>query len=118
MNKLILTGRLTRDAEIKFSKTGTSIIEFDIANNTGYGEYKKTCFIACTIFKRDKLVDHLKKGKEVILDGELQQDTWEKEGVKHSKHKLIVNQLEFIGGKKEGAESTNGGYNAEDDIPF
>jgi hypothetical protein len=31
---------------------------------------------------------------------------------------MIVNQLEFIGGKKESSESTNGGYNAEDEIPF
>jgi single-strand DNA-binding protein len=117
MNKLIISGRLTGDANIKFTQSGTSVIDFNLANNTGFGEHKKTCFISCVIFKRDKLIDHLKKGKEVILEGELQQDAWEKEGVKHSKHKLIVNQLEFIG-KKDGAESTNGGYNTEDDIPF
>jgi len=115
MNKLILTGRLTRDAEIKFAKTGTSIIEFDIANNTGYGEYKKTCFIGCTIFKRDKLVDHLKKGKGVIVEGELQQDNWEKDGKKFSKHKMIVAQLEFLGEKK-GSETEE--THTDDDIPF
>lgn len=120
MNKLILTGRLTADAELTFAKSGTDIEKFNIANNTGWGDNKKVMYIEVTLFKKEKLMPYLKKGAEFLLEGELHLDQWEKDGKKCQKHKMLANSIEFM--SKTSNEVSNGQETGkesfEDEIPF
>ena len=50
MNKLIISGRLTRDAEVRFNTKGTAVLSFSVANNTGYGDNQRTHYFDCAIF--------------------------------------------------------------------
>ena len=50
MNKLIISGRLTRDAEVRFIPSGTPVMSFSVANNTGFGDNQKTHFFDWSIF--------------------------------------------------------------------
>ena len=50
MNKLIISGRLTRDAEVRFIPSGTPVMSFSVANNTGFGDNQKTHYFECSLF--------------------------------------------------------------------
>ncbi len=63
LNVCCFTGRLTRDAEKKVLPTGTSLVEFVLAVNTGWGDYKKSLFITCNVWGKngDNIYSYLKK---------------------------------------------------------
>lgn len=92
MNICVFQGNLTRDPEFRTAQTGTSICNFSIAVNSGFGENKKTMYMDCTAFgKQAEIInENFKKGKEILVNGELVLDTWEDKdtGSKRSRHKL------------------------------
>ena len=104
MNKVILLGNLTRDPEIKYTPSGTAVCDLSIALNytTGKGDQKKdeVSFIDLTAFSKtaETAAEYLKKGRQIIVEGRLQQDRWEtQDGQKRSKVKVIVERLTFVG---------------------
>lgn len=106
MNSVILLGNLTRDPELRFTPMGTPVTEFGIAVNRKYkqGEEVKqeVCFIDVVTFGKqaEAISQYIQKGSKVLVDGRLQQQTWEKDGKKHSKHEVVANHVEFLD-KKE-----------------
>ena len=107
MNKVILLGNLTRDPELKYTAGGTAVCDMGMALNhtTGKGDQKKeeVSFIDLTAFGKtaETAAEYLKKGRQVLIDGRLQQDRWEdKEGGKRSKVKVIVERMTFVGNDK------------------
>lgn len=120
-NLLILAGNLTRDPELKYTPSQVAVVDFGIAVNkkwTGKGGEKKetTLFIDCVAFKgtAETINKYLSKGDPILLSGELQFDSWEKDGQKRSKHKIMVNSFQFVGEAK-----TNEPKKADDeDIPY
>ena len=107
MNKILLTGRLTKDADMSFLPgTGMPKITFTIAVDRAYQKdknNKKTDFITCEQIGKytEKLVPYLTKGKMISIEGELNIDTYEKDGQKKSFTKVKVDRLEFLGGGKQ-----------------
>ena len=107
MNKILLTGRLTKDADMSFLPgTGTPKVTFTIAVDRAYQKdknNKKTDFITCEQIGKytEKLVTYLTKGKMIGIEGELNIDTYEKDGQKKSFTKVKVDRLEFLGGGKQ-----------------
>lgn len=96
MNVCIFSGRLTRDAETKYAQSGTAVSKFSIAVDSGFGDYKRTDFINCTLFKRENLAQYLTKGKPVILSGELQTEKWQdKDGNQKTGFSIIVRDIDF-----------------------
>ena len=83
-NKVIIAGHLTKDVETAFTQSGTEYAKCGIAVNNGFGENKKVCFIDFTCWGKTAkfLAKHFAKGKSIIVEGELQLDTWEKDGKK------------------------------------
>ena len=134
INKVILTGNLTRDAELRFSQSGTAIASFSIAVNdsvkdasTGeWGTYAN--FFDCTLFgkRAEGLNPYLKKGQKVAIDGKLRFSSWESEGQKRSKVGVIVDNLELCGGKRNDSQAVTNipqgnefdNSIADEDIPF
>jgi len=109
MNKVIITGRLGRDVEVKVLNDTTKVGNFSVAVDVGYGDKKKTSWINCTAWNKTAEImnQYLTKGSQVLLEGEWCQESWTTEdGSKRTKDFLTVRNFEFMGGKAEGAEGT------------
>ena len=102
MNKIIIVGNLTRNPELKYSKSGTAIATINIANNRKYKKKVETVFVDAVAFNKtaEFINNYFKKGSPILLDGRLALDVWiDKNGNKRQKHKIIIEKAEFIGNK-------------------
>ena len=104
-NLVILTGRLTKDPELKHGSSGTAYCKFTLAVN----RMKKddpADFIFCSAFGKtaELIAEYVKKGHQLGVQGRIQQDTYEKDGEKISKTGVTVDKIEFLEGNK--TEST------------
>lgn len=109
INRIYLSGNLTRDAELRRTQNDMAVLRFGLAFNEGRrkpdsDEWEETPnFIDCTIFgaRAEALEKHLVKGTKVSLEGRLRWSQWETEdGGKRSKHEVIVDELEFMTPRK------------------
>ena len=106
-NQVLLTGRLTKDAELSFLPgTGMPKVTFILAVDRNYQKdknNKKVDFIPAEMIGKhvEKLSQYLTKGKMVLTIGELNIDQYEKDGAKKSFTKVKVDRLEFLGGGKQ-----------------
>lgn len=113
MNSIILIGHLTRDPELRFTPSGAAVTSFGLAVNRRFkqGEELKqeVCFVDVLTFGKqaETLSQYLSKGSKVAVEGRLQQQTWEKDGKKHSKHEVVANQVEFLDKKGGGDHGTH-----------
>ena len=107
MNKIMLTGRLVKDAEMSFLPgTGMPKITFTIAVDRAYQKdknNKKVDFIPVEMLgaHTEKLAQYVTKGKMIGITGELHIDQYEKDGQKKSFTKVNADRLEFLGGGKQ-----------------
>ena len=92
INKVLLTGRLTRDSELRYINTGTAVCTFSIAVNEWNGEKEVANFFDCTLWAKraEALHEYLVKGRQVMLEGSLKQQRWEKDGQQRSKLEITV----------------------------
>lgn len=114
-NNVVLTGRLTKDIDVKYSGA-TAIGNISIANNYSKKvgtEYKDDAnYFNATVFGKqcEGLQPYLKKGTQVVITGELRQERWEKDGQKNSRVNIIVSNIQLVGGHSDGAKKDNGNY--------
>lgn len=107
MNVCHFSGRLTRDAETRFTQGGTAVTTFSLAVDSGYGEHKRTDFLRCKLFKRDTLGSHLTKGKPVIVTGEYCEQKWtDQQGQERRMVEIIVRDLDFQHGQPASEPAT------------
>ncbi len=101
-NKIIVIGNLTKDPEMKAMHNGGNVTEIDIAINHRYtanGEKKEeVCFVKCVAFGKlgEVCNQYLAKGKKALFEGRLQQQRWEIEGKKNSRHQIVLEKVEFL----------------------
>lgn len=100
-NKVILTGHLTKDPEIKFAASGTQVAIFSLAVNGRKDD--EASFFDCVAFDKTAslIAEYLAKGSPVLAEGYLKQERWEHEGQKRSKVKIIVTSVKFLGKAQE-----------------
>lgn len=106
MNITLLKGNLARDPELREVNTGgkqTSVVNFTVAVSREYtkasGDKDKiTSFINCEAWDTgaEMIAESFKKGDLVMVEGSLRNDSWEKDGVKHSTLKVRVNNFSKI----------------------
>ena len=129
MNKVVLTGRAVRDAELNYiGATGTPKMSFTIVCDRAYqkkGAEKKVDFIPCEMIGQhtEKLVQYVTKGKAILVEGELNIDNYEKDGEKRSFTKVKIDRLEFLASNnnENKANASDSGFqeiDGDDDIPF
>lgn len=119
VNTVVLVGRLTRDAELKYTNGGMAICEFALAINTrrkqGEEWVDEANFFDITLFGRqgEAISKYLTKGKQAAVEGRLKQDRWQnQEGQNRSKVAIIANNVMLLGsggGGGEGGQSYGGG---------
>lgn len=114
LNLAVLVGRLVRDPELRYTPGGAAVCEFTLASNRRYtkkdGEkVEEVIFVDTVVWNRAAEVsaEYLKKGRMVVVTGQLIQDRWEDEatGQKRSKIRVQANSVQFLGGPKEGEAS-------------
>lgn len=139
-NKVLLMGNLTRDPQLSYTPNQTAVADFGLAVNRKWkgqdGENKEeTCFVDCRAFGRtaENINKYLTKGRPLFIEGRLTFDSWTaQDGTKRSKHRVTVENFQFLGGPAAGSAGANkpeqdmsekspeaeGNSTGTDDIPF
>jgi single-strand DNA-binding protein len=108
-NRVILVGNLTRDPELRYIPSGTAVTDIGLAVNdrrkNAQGEWvEETTFVDVTLWARQAEVasEYLSKGAPVLIEGRLKLDTWEKEGKKQSKLRVVGERMQMLGARGQG----------------
>ena len=119
-NRVILVGNLTRDIELRYTGGGTAVTDIGLAVNdrrkTATGEWiDETTFVDVTLWGRTAEVasEYLGKGSPILVEGRLKLDTWESEGQKKSKLRVVCDRMQMLSGGQGGARTrgdSHGGY--------
>ena len=129
MNQIFITGNCAGEMKLKATQTGLTICEFTIAQNYFRGKEKAVNFFQCVAFSKtaEFLGQYATKGSKLAISGELRQETWEKEGKKESRVKIIIDRAELMGGREEKPgsrfnpnepENFQASSEQTDDLPF
>jgi single-strand DNA-binding protein len=136
INRVMISGNLTRDPELRSTAGGTSVLNFGVAvndrrKNQQTGEWEEYAnFINCVMFgkRADALAQYLTKGQKVAIEGKLSYSQWEsQQGEKRSKVEVLVDEIEFMSSRGEGggggsgrtfAAPTTPDLPSDDEIPF
>ena len=134
INRVMISGNLTRDPELRATGSGTSVLKMGVAvndrrKNQQTGEWEDYAnFVDVTFFgaRAEGLSKHLSKGQKVAIEGKLRWSSWETDGQKRSKLEVIGDELEFMssrdssgGGFGGGAPQADAGPAIDDEeIPF
>ena len=108
INKVILIGNLGNDPEINHTENGATIAKFSMATTDWWmdkksGEFKKrTEWHRITTFGRlaERCGEYLCKGKQVCIEGRIQKNSWEKDGIMSSSTEVIASRMEMLGRKE------------------
>jgi single-strand DNA-binding protein len=128
INRVVLTGNLTADPELRSLPSGTSVCKLRVACNTrkkdgSTGEWTdKPNFFDVTVWgaQGENCSRYLSKGRPVAIDGRLEWREWETpEGHKRQAIDIIADSVQFLGGREEGAGGgqSSGGFAPRADIP-
>ncbi len=112
-NRVILLGNVTRDPELRYIANGTAVTDIGLAVNdrrkTATGEWvEETTFVDVTLWGRTAEVagEYVTKGAPLMIEGRLKLDTWEKDGKKNSKLRVVGERMQLLGSRGgEGGRS-------------
>lgn len=112
INRVIVSGNLTRDPEVRSTASGTPVMKFGIAVNERVKKGEQwedyANFIDCTMFgaRAESVSRFLSKGSKVAIEGRLRWSQWEHEGQKRSKVEIIVEEIEFMSMRSDEQPAT------------
>lgn len=130
MNIIAIKGRLVRDPEIRQTQSGVSVTNITVAVDRSYsaGGEKQTDFFDCVFWRQgaEFVSKYFKKGKEIIVTGEMQSRKWQdKDGNNRISWEIQNAHAEFCGGKGENTQQEKQNVSdysvvddSADDIPF
>lgn len=104
INRVNISGNLTRDPELRATASGTQVLSFGVAvndrrRNPQTGEWEDyPNFVDCTMFgaRAEAVNRYLQKGSKVAIEGKLRYSSWERDGQRRSKLEVIVDDIEFM----------------------
>ncbi len=114
LNSVVLVGRLVRDPELKYTPQGAPVCEFTLASNRRFtkkdGEkVEEVAFVDVVVWNRlaEISAEYLKKGRMIVVSGQLTQDRWEDKetGQKRSKLRVQAQAVQFLGGGSKDGET-------------
>jgi len=115
-NKVILIGNVTRDIVLRYISNGTAVCDLGLAVNDrrkgSDGNYvDEATFVDVTLWDKNAqfVSEYVSKGSPILVEGRLKMDTWETEGQKRSKLKVIGERVVLLG-SRGGAPGMRGGY--------
>ena len=122
INRVNISGNLTRDPELRMTSGGTQVLSFGVAvndrrRNPQSGEWEDyPNFVDCTMFgaRAEAVSRYLSKGSKVAIEGKLRYSSWERDGQRRSKLEVIVDEIEFM---SRGSQQGDGGYSNAPQAP-
>lgn len=127
VNKVILQGRLTRKPELE-NKGGFSMTEFTVAWSEKRNDRETKCFLRCKAWRTtaEFIEKYFDKGQEIVVEGQLVTEEWDKDGQKQSRTICNVEKVNFCGSKttsNASVQTNNDGFmnipdNAAEELPF
>lgn len=119
INKVIISGNLTRDPELRTTAGGTAVLGMGVAvndrrRNPQTGEWEDyPNFVDCTMFgsRAEAVSRFLTKGQKVTIEGKLRWSQWERDGQKRSKLEVVVDEIEFM---SQRGDNNSGSYGQND----
>ena len=120
INSVTIVGRLTKDAELKYTNSGSAVTSGSIAVNrskkNGDNWEEEANFFEFSLWGRrgESLNQYLTKGTRIAVSGELRQDRWEQDGQKRSKVTINANNIQLLGSPQDGSnnsQNNNSGNN-------
>lgn len=127
LNKVIVMGNLGQDPEVKFIPSGQQVANFSVATSESWkdksgNKQERTEWHRIVAWGKlaELCGEYLKKGRQVLVEGKLQTDMYEKDGVKHYTTKIVASNVTFVGGGKGGnkPEDDSTQQPADEDLPF
>jgi single-strand DNA-binding protein len=131
INRVVLTGNLTRDPELRTTSSGLAICKLGIATNTrrkngATGQWEeKPNYFRVTVFgaQGENCAQYLRKGRPIAIDGRLEYSEYETDGQKRSSIDIIADSVQFLGGRDDAGGGNGNGFSssvraAESDIPI
>ena len=105
MNKVLLTGRLTRDPEMRSLASGKNVTTFTVASNEFLGGGREKAEYS-NVVTWDRLAEiagtYLGKGQQVAIEGRLQTRSWDDDrGVRHWKTEVVASHVEMLSGRRK-----------------
>ncbi len=111
LNKVMLMGYITNDHEIRYTASGKAVLNFTIAANMRRKDKDDEVYFASIIAfgkQAETIANYTGKGDAIFIEGRLILQNWEdKNGGKREKTKIIINNFQFIGGKKKSDNENN-----------
>ena len=126
INRVVLTGNLTADPELRSLPSGTSICRLRIASNTRRKDNStnewvdKPNYFDVTVWgaQGENCARYLSKGRPVAIDGRLEWREWEAEGGgKRQAVEIVADSVQFLGGRDENGGGQSNGFSTRSDIP-
>lgn len=104
INRVIISGNLTRDPELKQTQGGTSVLQMGVAvndrrKNPSTGEWEDVAnFVDCVLWgtRAERVAQYLTRGTKVAIEGRLRYRAWEQDGQRRSKLEVVVDEIEFM----------------------
>src|SRR5438105_14664728 len=130
INRVVLTGNLTRDPELSSTPSGVQVCKLGLAVNgrrkTREGNWEeKANFFRVTVFGKqaENCHQYLKKGRAIAIDGRLEWSQWEREGQKRESVDIIADNVQFLGGRDDAGGGNGNGFSSgarptESDVPI
>lgn len=109
LNQVVLVGRLTRDPELKKTQKNQSVTNITVACETGFDDKKQTDYINCVVWNKqaDFVVNYLKKGALVAVQGKIQLRSWEDtNGKKQYVQEVLVGVIKSLEKKSVNDDQT------------
>lgn len=126
INRMILQGRVVKDPELQ-DKGGFQMLEFTVAWSEKYKESESKCFLRCKAWRStaEFISKYFKKGQEILIEGHMLTEEWEKDGQKQSRSICQVDKVAFCGSKSDSAPSSKASDDfvavaegTDDELPF
>lgn len=119
INSVTIVGRLTRDAELKYTNSGSAVTRLGLAVNRSRKDgdqwVEEASFFDVTLWGRrgEALNQYLQRGTRIAVNGELRQERWEQDGQTRSRVIIHANNIQLLGGNGpgQGAPVNSGGNN-------
>lgn len=123
INSITIVGRLTKDCDLAYTTGGTAVGKFSIACNRMKGKDGSVPvdYFDVALFGKqaESLKQYLVKGKQVAIQGKLQQDRWKgKDGTNHSKVSIVADTVQLIGGVKSDVSQVPSFDEQVNSVPF
>ena len=125
LNRVIITGNLTRDPELRNLPSGTSVCELRVAVNSSRKDESgnwvdKPNYFNVKVWgaQGENCATYLSKGRPVAIDGRLDWREWEtQDGQKRQSIDIIADRVQFLGSRDGGGQSNGNSFQGQSDVP-